>query len=820
MVAVSARHHAGLRLVGFCAIAISVVALSNASAYGRERGGSSREKDKDNSAMSAFRESVSPSSSSRTISRAEGTEPANIPAAPETAATTQKTEKQTSGESAKSVEAAKSDSPAQSDSAAKSNSDATANETPATDKNNKPEDAAKQGDKPAEKKAVQPHTVGESLAPGLMKLLREEIVAGVTKRGTTGNLAKFQSYAIGRVNASAGKYTGSELTGNCRLKWYDYLMRHLLDAPAIAERFTRELHLAVCDHREGLAKALSIAAAKMDMGDRKPRTFAPVTSPEQAIDVLKQALIEAQVAYSAALSPLTKSEIRELQTNLAPVLCTQNQVGHTLSSRGTGRRMCDLIEKMDRVSLHAAAEALSPLSDPQLLVQLKALHYEGNVQVAGAAGRVLARIDTPAGAIVIGGKDKNAYQLDQMRDVAAVIDLGGGDTFHEGTVGLDRPVLVVIDLGGNNTYRGTKPGIQGAAVLGVSMLVNVGGNSTYEAQDVAQGSCLAGVGILIDFGPNNRYRGVRRVQGQALGGLGILIGRGGNNDYHAAMWAQGFGNPLGFGLLDNVVGNNHYYCGGMWQDSYPETPGCEGWGQGVGAGIRQVADGGIGVLLDNGGENTYEFDYLAHGGGYWCGVGFARDFAGNTKRMITQTAFNGGPRTQPKFQRFGVGWGCHYSVGFCFDDSGDDTYEGTIMGTGMAWDCSMGVLCDFAGNDHYTATGGLTQGTGAQMGLGILFDYQGDDVYEGYGQGYASPSMTYHDMPSCGGNFGFAADYGGNDKFGCGAKNNTYIQRGSSGGFLIDRPRREEVEAAAAQPPSDKAETTAVKTSPHKTAGS
>ena len=79
---------------------------------------------------------------------------------------------------------------------------------------------------------------------------------------------------------------------------------------------------------------------------------------------------------------------------------------------------------------------------------------------------------------------------------------------------------------------------------------------------------------------------LRRVQGQALGGVGMLIARGGKNDYHAAMWAQGFGGPLGFGLLDSVTGNNHYYCGGMWRDSYPETPGYEGWGQGVGAGLQ------------------------------------------------------------------------------------------------------------------------------------------------------------------------------------------------------------------------------------------
>jgi hypothetical protein len=203
------------------------------------------------------------------------------------------------------------------------------------------------------------------------------------------------------------------------------------------------------------------------------------------------------------------------------------------------------------------------------------------------------------------------------------------------------------------------------------------------------------------------------------------------------------------------------------------------------------------VILDNGGENTYEFDYLSQGGGYWCGLGFARDFGGNTKRLITRTAYDGGPRTQPSFQRFGCGWGCHYALGFLFDDSGDDVYEGTIMGSGMAWDCSMGVLCDFGGNDRYEAAGGLTQGCGAQAGLGILFDYKGDDVYLGYGQGYAPPSISYHDVPQCGGNFSFLIDYGGNDTYGCGAQNNMCIQRGGPGGFLVDRPGRDETAASA-----------------------
>ena len=214
----------------------------------------------------------------------------------------------------------------------------------------------------------------------------------------------------------------------------------------------------------------------------------------------QDALTEAQAAYSAALAPLSKQEIEQLQTYLVPVLSTQNQVGHTLADRSTGRLLCDLMEKMDRSSLYAAADALAPIADARFLEQLKKLPADGNVRVPGVTGRVVARIETPGGAIIVGGKGPNTYELDKMRDVAAVIDLGGGDTFYEGTVGTDRPILLVIDLGGNNAFRGTKPGIQGGAVLGVSMLLVPGGNNTYEAQDVAQGSALAGVGIQVDYG--------------------------------------------------------------------------------------------------------------------------------------------------------------------------------------------------------------------------------------------------------------------------------------------------------------------------------
>jgi hypothetical protein len=209
--------------------------------------------------------------------------------------------------------------------------------------------------------------------------------------------------------------------------------------------------------------------------------------------------------------------------------------------------------------------------------------------------------------------------------------------------------------------------------------------------------------------------------------------------------------------------------------------------------------------LEGGGDDLYEYDYMAQGGGYWFGLGMARDFGGNDRRLCgTQNEFDGGKRTEPVFVRYTCGWGCHYSLGFCFDDAGNDTYGGTIMGLGFAWDMSVGSLCDFGGNDRYEAARRNTQGCGAQAGLGILYDYDGNDVYLGQGQGYASPSVSYHSPSACGGNFSFLVDYGGKDEYGCGVENNSYNQRGSEGGFLIDRPKREEGEQQPDKPQAPK----------------
>jgi hypothetical protein len=641
-------------------------------------------------------------------------------------------------------------------------------------------------------------TVGNPLAAWLVEQAVHEVREGIKTRGLDTSFATFRSYAGQRLDATAGA-SWSEVTGNGRLKWYDHLMRDPLKAAVESEQFTRELHAALRRDQQGLDRALAMAGEKMDAGHRAPRTFAAVRSPEQALETLQKAVGDAQAAYRAAIAPLADSEFAELSQGLYPYLAGQCTFGHALGYPSTGRRLCELLEKMDRRALYRAAEALTPLADPQLLAQLARLPDKGKLAVTGATGPIVRQLDTSAGKIIIAGRGDNVYELDDMTDVCAVVDLGGDDVYHEGTVSAEHPLRVLIDLAGDDRYEGQKPGIQGGAVLGVSLLIDAAGNDVYAARDVAQGSAMGGIGVLIDRAGDDRFQGLRRVQGQALGGIGVLLDRAGDDDYHAAMWAQGFGATLGFGVLEDMAGDDHYYCGGAWRDSYPETPGYEGWGQGVGAGIRGVGNGGIGVLLDGGGDDRYEYDYFAHGGGYWLGVGFARDFGGDDRRLgPTQTAYDGRQRAESLFDRFSCGFGCHYAIGFCFDDDGNDTYGGTIMGLGFAWDCSTGMLFDFGGNDRYEATGGHTQGNGAQAGLGILLDYGGDDTYQGYGQGYASGGISYHQLPWCGGNFSFVIDYGGHDSYGCGAQDSSYTQRGSAGGFLIDRPLHNEVDTSTA----------------------
>ena len=669
--------------------------------------------------------------------------------------------------------------------------------------------------------AIDDSVVGCPFATQILKILQDEMMNGLNGRNTMGRFNTWRGYMQKTLANTNSPFTKTEVNALARLSWYEELYRDPVAAVFKTDQFSRYMHAGLSSGNSmHLAEAMGAIRQKLDVPKREDDglKFARVDTPEQAMQEVIRCITLAQSHYARAVSTLTPAELNRLNTQMYNSICANEVNGHTFRNNAAAVQMLTLLQKVDRCAIHDAAEALVPLSDDRLLGLLKQLNTNRYQSASFVGGQSMHQIVTSAGTILIGGTGNNTYDLDGFQgadEYICIIDLGGNDTYREGTCTPNRPVFVIIDLDGNDNYTATKPGVQGGSLLGISMLIDCAGNDNYKASDVAQGSTIGGAGILIDKGGNDKYLALRRAQGQAFGGIGMLIDQGGDDSYHAAMWAQGFGNCAGFAVLEDVNGKDRYYLGGLYEDNYPEHPGYEGWGQGLGSGFRGKfgsACGGIGMLLDGGGDDVYEFDYIAHGGGYWLGVGMCRDFGGNDRHIgSTSLDYYGNQRRQARWQRFSNGFGVHYALGFLFDDAGNDYYEGTIMGLGMGWDLSVGYLCDFGGSDTYQANnaqqarGGLLQGVGAQGSMGVLLDYFGDDNYGVGSQGYANPSVDpqYHNTAQCGGNFSFLIDYGGTDKYASGAKNNSYNTRGSQTGFLIDRrleTEPQEVPQTQAQP--------------------
>jgi hypothetical protein len=608
----------------------------------------------------------------------------------------------------------------------------------------------------------------------------------------------YQSYSSDRFDHSAGDKTFSDKTGNCRLKWVDYLLRHQLESIDEANRFTADLHqglatpLAASDIGSAWGHALFAAETRTEIDpaaippDRKP-VPTRLQVPTSTKTTLRAALNHAFLKFQQSLQPLSVAERQELRDQLYRVTTGDSPYGYHVSDTALGRHLCELMERIDSRSLFDAAHALRAITDQQVLRQHLKTAGRGNLTLPGASGRLQSVVSTDAGHIVVGAEGANEYHLDEMADVAVIIDPGGDDVYQEGTTTATRPLLVIIDLAGDDLYQGKQPGIQGSAIVGLSLLVDFSGNDRYQAVDIAQGSSLAGIGTLIDLEGNDSYLGDRRVQGSAFGGAAMLLDVQGDDAYRAALLSQGVGGPLGFGLLEDIAGNDHYYAGGKYANSYGDSPGFDGWSQGMGIGPRGTANGGIGVLLDGTGDDLYECDYFSHAGGYWFAAGFVRDFGGNDRRIgSTRTNFDGSPREVARFLRWGVGFGCHFASGFLFDDEGDDIYQGDHASVAYSWDIGVGAIIDAQGNDLYHVTSsGVAESNNAAIAL--LLDVAGDDTYLGNNIGVAGAKIEYHPQDQAGGNFAFLFDLSGTDTYNDSVQNDYQQERGWSGGFLIDR---------------------------------
>ena len=372
-------------------------------------------------------------------------------------------------------------------------------------------------------------------------------------------------------------------------------------------------------------------------------------------------------------------------------------------------------------------------------------------------------VETELGLVMITGPGSDAPG--DIGEVAFLLDMGGDDTWTHpvGSSGRSTPVSVHIDLGGNDVYGYEEAdsgdehllpadsggryngdanygrfslsttGRQGSGRFGVGMLFDLGGGSDqYKSLRMSQGWGHLGVGVLFDEGGSDSYEAEAGAQGAGSLGIGVLLDVDGNDTYRTYTFSQGFGYVGGGGLAWDGAGDDTWYAnpgreqdGGhtVYYSAQMTTGGNSSFVQGAGFGHRNDAEltflsGGIGMLRDAQGDDSYIAGVFAQGTGYWQGTGMLLDGAGHDEYDAYW---------------YVQGAAAHYAIGMLLDDGdGDDALNSRMVPVAMQFgaghDFSVGVHVNEAGDDNYTYAG-LGAGASNCQGIGIVVDNDGSDVW-------------------------------------------------------------------------------------------
>lgn len=325
-------------------------------------------------------------------------------------------------------------------------------------------------------------------------------------------------------------------------------------------------------------------------------------------------------------------------------------------------------------------------------------------------GEILDFAGIDGAYIVVGGPGPNRYRVDRLY---AVIDVGGDDRYVWGE-GLQPETQTIVDFAGNDSYEAKHAG-PGAGWLGAAVLIDMSGDDRYASTLGGCGAGAFGFGLLFDGAGADRYDCAAWSAGAGIYGGGVLIDAGSGADaYVSQVLSQGVGGPAGAGLLIDGGGADLYRANGPVASAYDTPAAYMSFSQGVGFGIRPYDHGGLGALIDYGGDDRYEGGEFSQGGGYYWGVGLLFDAAGND-------LYYG--------NRYAQGFAAHQAAGLLSDMAGDDVYWATTAAAqGAAWDQSVAMLFDAGGDDSYRGQS-LAQGAAAMQSRAWLYDAQGDDGY-------------------------------------------------------------------------------------------
>ena len=418
-------------------------------------------------------------------------------------------------------------------------------------------------------------------------------------------------------------------------------------------------------------------------------------------------------------------------------------------------------------------------------------------------------VETALGGVVIRGDGDDLYETEGddalPEDLLLVLDLGGDDTYRipAGANGsADNPASLLIDLGGDDHYGYVEVGDpddeegllpsddhgryggdlsygpftlsnhyrQGSGVLGYGYLVDLGGGQdVYRTLRFGQGYAALGVGVLWDDGGDDDYECEAACQGAASVGVALVHEGGGADRYRAFYSAQAFASPASFALLYDADGGDTYHL-------EPDEPFVYAWydgwthnisrGQGASTGWRRAnymedvyLSGGIGMLRDRAGDDSYTASVMAQANGYWFGFGILADADGDDR-------YNGYNYVQGATE--------HFALAAFLEGGGNDTYndamEPTHSDLGLAHDYSVTVFVEGGGDDWYY---GPDRGIGASKchGLGILVDRAGDDEFHAWSDKAIGWATDYDwAVGTCGESdwipsYGFFADLDGSDLY-------------------------------------------------------
>jgi hypothetical protein len=403
----------------------------------------------------------------------------------------------------------------------------------------------------------------------------------------------------------------------------------------------------------------------------------------------------------------------------------------------------------------------------------------------GTTGRLIAVRETLYGKIIVGGSGRNTYT---DVDALAIFDLGGDDDYvytkPETTLGA-HGLQVIVDYAGDDVYRTDGVGGPGAGILGINVLIDRAGNDRY----------YQGLSPLFD--PRKAASPLAQPDSEGvktrLVPFTVLYGNPAKPEEPGVALDAGFAFGAGFlgiGVLvdeggdDLYLGQKFAFGSAMWH--------------------------GVGVLHDAGGNDIYAAGLAALGAGVNGAVGLLDDRAGDDHYQCLGTfesAYSAGQEWDNGYMGSGIGFGSSWraearrensprvptlggGLGLAHDAAGNDTYIGSSFGMAASYAGGVGAILDDAGDDTYFVkrgpngenrsgwSGNHALGNGCHRGVGYLLDRAGNDRYSASGLG----GGTAWDMAA-----GYLLDLGGDDQMtdlhGKGLRGNTGW--GAAKGFAV-----------------------------------